>query len=103
MLTRRSFHKSLAAVAIASLAGRRSAGATTATSDDLFLGRLTFGASPADRAEMAKVGMRKWVEHQLSMPSEDDDLTARLNAVRLLIEYDEGRLVRTPRVAKSGD
>ncbi len=91
MLTRRSFHKSLAAVAIASIAGGKSAGASAATPDELFLGRLTFGASPVDRAEIARTGVQEWVERQLTLPSEDDALTTRLNAVRLLIEYDEGR------------
>ena len=91
MLTRRSFHKNLAALAIASLAGGRMARASTSTPDELFLGRLTFGATPADRAEIAQMGVQEWVERQLSLPSEDDALTARLNAVRLLIEYDAGR------------
>jgi len=91
MLTRRDFHKTLAAVALTSLATGKTAKANIAPFNNLVLNRLTFGANAQSHTEIETLGVREWVEQQLSLPAEDDDLTTRLNAIRLLIEYEEGR------------
>lgn len=85
MPTRRSF---LATKLFAALAPALRLRAETAP-DDLWLNRLTFGATPASRARFAKLGAAAWLEAQLA-PGPDPDLDARLAAARLRIAYEAG-------------
>ncbi len=55
---------------------------------EVFLNRLTFGANPASRADLARLGMQGWLDDQLSRPASDPDLDARLAAFRLNISYE---------------
>ncbi len=92
MLSRREFHKSLAALALTSLAARPAlAAAPKGLSDAAFLGRLSFGASPDSLAELADLGRDGWLERQLALPARDAALDKRLGACRLFIEYDAGK------------
>ncbi len=84
-LTRRQFHLTLMA-SLATTALPRPASATPAA--DLWLNRLTFGATPADRAGFADPLV--WLEDQLSRPADDPGLTNRLTSARLRIEYEAG-------------
>jgi len=94
MLTRRMFHTRLVA-SLALTAAPRFAGAATQTGgeisvDDIWLNRLTFGASPAARAEIAAKGRLAWLEEQLAVDAPDPELDAALAAARLRISYDAG-------------
>ena len=84
-LTRRQFHLTLMA-SLAASALPRAASANPAA--DLWLNRLTFGATPADRATFADP--LPWLEDQLSRPADDPGLTDRLAAARLRITYEAG-------------
>ena len=87
MLTRRQFHASI----IASLAAATlplPMRATEASLPDLWLNRLTFGATPATRA--AFTNPNDWLDAQLAMPVTDVNLDARLAAARLRISYGDG-------------
>ncbi len=87
MLNRRDLMKSvLAALAASGLP--RSASAEAAAAADLWLNRLTFGATPQARADLAAQGPAAWLDAQLAAPPEDPALTARLAAARLRIAYD---------------
>lgn len=91
MITRRMFHtRLLAALAVAP--GPRLAFATTPdlATDDIWLNRLTFGASAASRAAIAALGREAWLDEQLGMGPDDPALTARLDAARLRISYEAG-------------
>jgi uncharacterized protein (DUF1800 family) len=83
MLTRRQFHSRLIAALAATTLPRPSFAAMPA---DLYLNRLTFGATPADRA--AFTDPLTWLDDQLSRPASDPSLTTRLAAARLRITYD---------------
>ncbi|MCX7889579.1 MAG: DUF1800 domain-containing protein [Rhodobacteraceae bacterium] len=89
MLTRRGFH----ALALASAAGAaaRSAAASGAKAEtaDLWLNRLTFGATPAAREEFRALGAAGWLERQLAAPGRPDPaLARRLAAARLRLAYE---------------
>lgn len=89
MITRRMFHtRLLAALAAASLPMPTLA--ASKVEDDLWLNRLTFGATPASRAEIAALGREAWLDRQLSLPATDAALDARLTAARLRINYPAG-------------
>lgn len=90
MLTRRQFHATLFAGLTAALClpGRRALG--QAPSDDLWLNRLSFGATPASRGDLAALGREGWLAAQLAMSPDDPGLTARLVAARLTIGYEAG-------------
>lgn len=91
MLTRRMFHARLLAVLAAGLVPVGLPVAAAASDEDgLWLNRLTFGASPASRAEMANLGREAWLERQLALPPGDAGLAARLAAARLRISYPAG-------------
>ncbi|NHB77206.1 DUF1800 domain-containing protein [Rhodobacter calidifons] len=92
MLTRRMFHTRLmAALAAAALPVPRGARAAAQAADDLWLNRLTFGASPAARAEIAALGREAWLDRQLALRPEDDAALAdRLARARLRIAYGAG-------------
>jgi uncharacterized protein (DUF1800 family) len=90
MLTRRAFHQGLLGV-IALSALPRSAGASIrVNTDEVFLNRLTFGATPEGRADIARMGRAGWLDAQLSMPANDPALDARLSIARLRMNYDAG-------------
>jgi uncharacterized protein (DUF1800 family) len=84
MITRRQFHSRLMATLAATALPRPSFAATTQA--DLYLNRLTFGATPTDRANFTDP--LAWLDDQLSRPASDPSLTARLSAARLRITYD---------------
>lgn len=88
MLTRRAFHaRLLASLAAASVPLPLRAAAAPA---DLWLNRLTFGATPDARAEFTRLGPQAWLDDQLSRPAADPALQTRLDAARLRIAYDAG-------------
>lgn len=90
MLTRRQFQLRLMA-GLAAVAATRpgwAAGDAGADLDGLWLNRLTYGASPAARAEIAALGREAWLEAQLAMPAGDAGLADRLARARLRISYD---------------
>ena len=58
------------------------------TAPDLWLNRLTFGATAADRAAFGDP--LAWLDDQLTRPADDASLTARLSAARLRITYEAG-------------
>ena len=87
MLTRRQFHTRL----IASLAASAlpfQMRANVASDSDLWLNRLTFGATPDTRAAFGDPVT--WLDAQLGMPATDAALDARLAAARLLMSYEAG-------------
>ncbi len=87
MISRRDVLKQgLAAGLWASFAAPLRAAATS----DLWLNRLTFGATPDSRASLAEMGAEAWLDGQLASPPDDADLTARLVAQRLRISYPAG-------------
>ena len=92
MLTRRMFHtRLLAALAGTALPPATMATAAAQSTDDLWLNRLTFGASPAARAEIAALGREAWLDRQLTLRPEDDAALAdKLERARLRIAYDAG-------------
>lgn len=90
MLTRRAFHVRLLA-GIAALSAPRAGFAANdpgADVDGLWLNRLTYGATPPSRAEIAAMGRLPWLEAQLAMTAEDPDVTRRLSQARLQISYE---------------
>ena len=91
MITRRMFHTRLvAALAAVSLPLPKPALAASRLEDDLWLNRLSFGASPDARDEIAALGREAWLERQLTLPVNDPGLDARLAQARLRISYPAG-------------
>jgi uncharacterized protein (DUF1800 family) len=89
MLTRRMFHtRLLAALAAANLPFPQMAQASVSTEDDLWLNRLTFGATKASREEIALLGREAWLDRQLSLPANDPALQDRLARAQLRISYE---------------
>lgn len=88
MLTRRQFHLHLLA-SVAALASPKVTFAAS-TPADLWLNRLTFGASVAERRRFDQLGALPWLEDQLSKPASDPALDARLSDARLRIAYEAG-------------
>ncbi len=87
MLTRREFHSRLmASLAVTALPLPAVAATSSA---DLYLNRLTFGATDADRAAFGDPAV--WLEDQLARPVADPDLTRRLAEARLKIAYEAGK------------
>ena len=89
MLSRRDFHATLVA-GLANLSLPRLAFSATPTPSDLWLNRLTFGATPASRADFDRLGVSAWLQDQLSRPTIDAALQTRLTDARLRIVYDAG-------------
>ncbi len=92
MLTRRAFHKQLAALAVASALPRPvwASADVAVPAAEQFLNRLSFGANDTARAELSALGAQGWLEAQLAMPVSDAGLDARLADARLRIKYDAG-------------
>lgn len=91
-LTRRQLHKGLAGLALTLATSRTGLAAAggQASADDVFLNRLSFGATPESRAALAAMGRDAWLEAQLSAPVNGPEITARLQDVKLWIEYEAG-------------
>jgi uncharacterized protein (DUF1800 family) len=80
----------LAAAAASALSTSAYAGTPAAPPpDDVFLNRLTFGATPTDRAQLAKLGRVGWLDGQLALTA-NPALDRRLADLRLRIAYDAG-------------
>ncbi len=93
MLTRREFQKSLLLAALAGalpLSRAHAASDTPHDADEVFLNRLTFGATDGLRAELAELGHAGWLDRQLAMPPADEVLQGFLSAARLRINYPAG-------------
>lgn len=87
MLTRRQFHTRLiASFAVVGLPLPLQA--NVASASDLWLNRLTFGATPDQRTAFGDP--MAWLETQLAMPVADAGLDARIAAARLRITYEAG-------------
>lgn len=85
MINRRAF---LASVAVLAVLRATSARAELSDPNEVFLNRLTFGASPESRTDLARMGRSAWLDWQIAMPSRDADLDGRLGAAKLRIEYE---------------
>ena len=87
MLSRRQFHAgllgSLGALTLPRLA-------LAAPPPDLWLNRLTFGATDALRGEFTDLGLTAWLDDQLTRPPQDDMIGERLQSARLQIAYEAG-------------
>lgn len=90
MLTRRAFHQTLIATALTTALPRVGLAFAAGRADEVFLNRLTFGASDADRAALLALGQSEWLEAQLTMPVRDAGLQKRLSDARLHIVYAAG-------------
>ncbi len=91
MITRRMFHtRLLAALAAGAVPFPDRADAVSAAGDDLWLNRLTFGATSAARAELAALGREAWLDRQLAPAPDDPALDARLARAQLRIVYGAG-------------
>jgi uncharacterized protein (DUF1800 family) len=90
MLSRRAFHQRLIALALTAALPRAALATTGAAGDEIFLNRLTFGATQGDRDALAQTGRDAWLTAQLAMPASDPDLDRRLAAARLQIAYEAG-------------
>ena len=90
MLTRRAFHQNLIAMAMAAALPRPGFANTPDRADEVFLNRLSFGATDANRADLLSLGRTAWLEAQLAMPVMDDALQQRLSDARLHIAYEAG-------------
>jgi uncharacterized protein (DUF1800 family) len=94
MLNRRQFH----ALLFSTVASRvLSASPTLATPTtlapdpaDLWLNRLSFGATQTSRAEFNALGAQGWLEAQLAMPATDPQMDERLKSATLWMEYEAG-------------
>ncbi|MCW1920282.1 DUF1800 domain-containing protein [Rhodobacter sp. KR11] len=85
MPTRRAFLIQALAAALAPSVLRASAPAPAIS--DLWLNRLTFGATPEARARFSDLGPQAWLEEQIALP---DAMAARLTAARLHMVYEAG-------------
>ncbi len=90
MMNRREFHARLLATLAATALPLRAGATASPTPDDLWLNRLTFGATIAERASFAAMGPQAWLDDQLLRPVEDVDLQARLDAAKLRMNYEAG-------------
>jgi uncharacterized protein (DUF1800 family) len=79
-----------AAMPAGSLAARTPAESAGMPPDQVFLNRLTFGATAADRTRLAKLGRTAWLDEQLALPARDAAMSTRLANLRLRISYDAG-------------
>ncbi len=91
MATRREFHALVIAVGALGAVVGRDAQATTTSSDEVRLNRLTFGAHQASREALAGTGFEAWLDQQLSPMFADEGLHKRLTESRLMIQYEAGK------------
>jgi uncharacterized protein (DUF1800 family) len=90
MLTRRAFHQGLFTLAMSAALPRPGLANATPDGDEVFLNRLTFGATPATRESVSRLGREGWLEAELAKPAADAGLEARLSAARLRMNYEAG-------------
>jgi uncharacterized protein (DUF1800 family) len=90
MLTRRAFHQRLIAAALTTALPRVALASGGSGLDEVFLNRLTFGATPADRSALQQMGRTAWLDAQLTAPASAPDLERRLHEAVLHIAYDAG-------------
>ena len=90
-MDRRTFHKSLLSVALASL-GQGALGAKSPVDQDALtvLNRLTYGATPDTLKTFKTLGLEEWLTQELNRPLEDPAFQERLNNATMLIEYEDG-------------
>jgi uncharacterized protein (DUF1800 family) len=91
MITRRAFHTHLLAGLALAVTPRGTFALPAEATDDLWLNRLTFGATDASRQAIAARGRQGWLEDQLSLGVSDGGLEARLARARLRIAYEAGQ------------
>lgn len=92
MVTRRHFHKLLGSAALTALSGvGTDAYANTPTMARLHLNRLTFGATQDEIARFDAMGIRAWLDAELSKTPSSGDIKERLADAQLEIEYDGGK------------
>ncbi len=89
ILNRRQFNVSSLAVMLAGALGGGAGRASVVTSIAP-LNRLTFGASNESSVQFLKLGLEQWLAQELVKPSTDENLQKRLDAARLMIEYEAG-------------
>ncbi|WP_431299694.1 DUF1800 domain-containing protein [Tabrizicola sp. BL-A-41-H6] len=93
MLTRRMFHTRLLATAsLFAVPGIALSAPTGASVYEIWLNRLTFGASPSSRAAIAAMGREVWLDDQLARKVSDPGLDAMLSSARLRIAFDAGQV-----------
>lgn len=93
MLTRRMFHtRLLATLSLFAAPGVALSAPTEVSLDEVWLNRLTFGASPASRATISAMGRVAWLDDQLSRGVSDPGLDAAMAAARLRIEHGGGQV-----------
>ena len=90
MVSRRAFHQGLLGLIALSALPRPGHATTPANADEVFLNRLTFGAHPQSRADLARLGQTAWLDAQMAMPVGDAGLDQRLSSARLRMNYDAG-------------
>jgi uncharacterized protein (DUF1800 family) len=91
-LNRRDFNAlALSAFAATLMTSGKAAASPSSSLPVKFLNRLSFGASPASIAELDRLGIEAWLDEQLAMPAMEEDLSRRLGAAKLLIEYESDR------------
>jgi uncharacterized protein (DUF1800 family) len=91
-LNRRDFNALAISAFAMNLFGSRAASASPTTSPSVkILNRLTFGAGRSSMAELDRLGFEAWLDEQLVLPTTDEDLSQRLGAAKLLIEYEADR------------
>ena len=94
MITRRMFHsRLLGAMALAGSPKLAFATVPEASVDDIWLNRLTFGATAATRQDISSQGREAWLAGQLAMGPSDPDLEARLQSARLRIMRESSHVV----------
>ncbi len=81
----------IAAAAAALLRPGTARAAAPPAADETFLNRLTFGATPAARAELAALGRAGWLRAQAGLRPDGPAMQARLAALRLRISYEAGQ------------
>ena len=87
MLNRREF---LASALFAALLRPGALSAAPVAADEVFLNRLTFGATPAEREALAALGRAGWLDAQLALPARIPEMDARLANQTLRIAYEAG-------------
>lgn len=89
-ITRRTFHGGLTTLGLSALMAGGSR-AAQADPSDLYLNRLTWGATPESRSAFRDGGLAAWLDAELARPAADPALAKRLASARLWIEYEAGR------------
>ena len=86
-ITRRELHKGLLSLLL--LSGSNLSAATPSP-DLIALNRLTYGATPIDRARFAHLGLAAWLDEELAKPADDPIVQGMLDTAELQIKFDAG-------------